>query len=246
MVDWRKLRTALADRLGLEIRHSQERYAELLVELVRDGDRWLDIGCGRQIVPPWAAPAERQAAQVKRARMLVGMDVDGAIKEHPLLSHKVFGWADPMPFREDVFDLVTANMVVEHIERPKEILREIRRVLAPGGRFVLHTPNRRYYAIALARMAPRAVKAKLIWLLERRKEQDVFKTYYRINTPGDVRRLARESGFEVRTLVLGGSVGACLRLGPLGVLEVPVMKLLTLGRLKSLDATIIAVLVKSA
>lgn len=244
MANWRKLRTWLAGKLGLEIRHSQERYADLLGRLVLNGDRWLDIGCGRQIVPPWAAPQEMQSSHVRRARMLVGMDVDQALKEHPLLSHKVCAWADPMPFRDACFDLVTANMVMEHIERPKETLLEIRRVLAPGGRLVFHTPNRRYYPIILARLVPQTIKAKLIWLLERRKEEDVFRTYYRINTTGIIRRLAEESGFEIRELILGGSVGTFLRLGPLSLLEVPVMKLLTFRHLKGFDATIVAVLAK--
>jgi ubiquinone/menaquinone biosynthesis C-methylase UbiE len=75
------------------------------------------------------------------------VDVDDAIIEHPLLSAKVKGIGGKLPFRNGAFDLVTANMVVEHVDDCPAFLDDIFRVLAPGGRFIFHTPNYYYCVI---------------------------------------------------------------------------------------------------
>ena len=48
-----------------------------------------------------------------------------------------------IPFEDGHFDVVFSSNVVEHIPRPKYLkyLEEIERVLRPGGRFVVGTPN---------------------------------------------------------------------------------------------------------
>lgn len=46
-----------------------------------------------------------------------------------------------LPFADQSFDLVTCTEVIEHLEHYRETLREMHRVLKPGGRLVLTTPN---------------------------------------------------------------------------------------------------------
>lgn len=47
----------------------------------------------------------------------------------------------PLPFASESFDCVISFQVIEHIRKDKEFLREVGRVLRPGGRFILTTPN---------------------------------------------------------------------------------------------------------
>jgi len=54
--------------------------------------------------------------------------------------------AKALPFSAGAFDLVTAFEVIEHLASWRELLSEARRVLAPGGLFLVSTPNRLYYA----------------------------------------------------------------------------------------------------
>jgi SAM-dependent methyltransferase len=49
--------------------------------------------------------------------------------------------AQPLPYPDESFDLVTCSEVLEHVENFRAVLREIRRVLKPGGLMVITTPN---------------------------------------------------------------------------------------------------------
>jgi ubiquinone/menaquinone biosynthesis C-methylase UbiE len=45
------------------------------------------------------------------------------------------------PYPDATFDIVTATEVVEHLERYREVLRDLFRVTKPGGLVILTTPN---------------------------------------------------------------------------------------------------------
>src|SRR6185503_8706616 len=47
-----------------------------------------------------------------------------------------------LPFRDRSFDAVYSMGTIEHFQNPEEALREIHRVLRPGGRAVVGVPNR--------------------------------------------------------------------------------------------------------
>lgn len=52
-----------------------------------------------------------------------------------------FNDVDGMPYEDDLFDLVVAGEIIEHIYDTDFFLSEIRRILKPGGRLLLSTPN---------------------------------------------------------------------------------------------------------
>jgi 2-polyprenyl-3-methyl-5-hydroxy-6-metoxy-1,4-benzoquinol methylase len=54
---------------------------------------------------------------------------------------KVADLEDGLPYPEESFRLVTCLELIEHVARARELLREIRRVLCPGGYLLLSTPN---------------------------------------------------------------------------------------------------------
>jgi SAM-dependent methyltransferase len=45
-----------------------------------------------------------------------------------------------LPFREETFDIVLCTEVLEHLDAPDSALRELHRVLKPGGKLLLTTP----------------------------------------------------------------------------------------------------------
>ena len=224
---WWKWKYRLAGALRLDLTHTQVQYARFLASHVTPGVRWLEVGCGRHIVPEWAIKMPEQRTWAERASLLAGIDVDSAIAEHPLLNMRVYGLAGTLPFRPASFDLISANMVAEHFPNPEEILRDVHSTLSPGGRFIFHTPNYRYYLIRLASWTPDTLKGWIVGLLERRREEDRFQTFYLLNTRDQITRLAAQTGFEVETLRVQSSNGSFGEVGPAGWLECFILKLLT-------------------
>ena len=47
----------------------------------------------------------------------------------------------PIPADNNTFDFVVAFQVIEHIKKDLEFVREVYRVLKPGGKFIVSTPN---------------------------------------------------------------------------------------------------------
>jgi SAM-dependent methyltransferase len=233
---WTARRDRVAAALGVDTTHAQIRYSAVLDALARPGVRWLELGCGHRIVPDYFTPLAEQRVWVERVRSIVGIDVDEGLLRNPLIRLRVKGLGGSLPFAPGTFDLVSANMVAEHLPDPRAVLEDVRRVLRPGGKFVFLTPNYLYYLIAIASLTPEWLKKWLILQLERREACDVFPAFYRMNTPARIRALARASGFHVSALRVVGSGGTFQRLGPIGVAELFVLKGLEAffdGRLQS-------------
>ncbi len=106
------------------------------------GKRVLDAGCGA---------GYGAAALARTAQSVVGIDrapeAIGFAREHYQAPNLEFQKAScaALPFPAAAFDLVVAFEIIEHLDHWREFLLEVRRVLAPGGRFLVSTPNRLYY-----------------------------------------------------------------------------------------------------
>ena len=138
------------------LRNAQYAYFESLDQSLRDGDRWLDLGCGRRLAPDWMGKGKViEHRLLSRAGEVVGVDPDtDALADNTLPIKTVHATASSIPEADHSFDLISANMVVEHLEDPVSALRESARLLKPGGRVVIHTPNAWYPVTRLAACIP--------------------------------------------------------------------------------------------
>jgi ubiquinone/menaquinone biosynthesis C-methylase UbiE len=194
-------------------------------ELVRSR-AWLDVGCGHQFLPTWM-PEERRQLDLRGCRS-VGIDPDReSLGRHEGLDWKVCGAAERLPFADGAFDLLTANTVLEHVEHPDRFFAEASRVLSPGGRFLVHTPNAHGYTTLLTRALPSRLRSRLAGLLHERSAADVYPTFYRANTRAALQQVARKTGFSVVDLRLELTVPQLYMIPPLLVLELLLIGALT-------------------
>jgi ubiquinone/menaquinone biosynthesis C-methylase UbiE len=121
------------------------------------GERVLDVGCGRGEIVFQCAAQGALAVGLDFSQSAIDLCNETRERHDPDLrsrSEFVCGDAQAMPFANGAFDCIFLLDVVEHLARRELLatLREIRRVLAPSGRLVVHTtPNRwsRSYGYAL-------------------------------------------------------------------------------------------------
>lgn len=117
----------------LNVEYRIERIADLI------HGRWLDLGCADG---GYVAEILRRGAD-----QVVGVDADASrvvqAKARNLPSAS-FAQAvgESLPFQSHYFDGVFMNEVFEHVVSEAQTLAEARRVLRPGGRLVLISPNR--------------------------------------------------------------------------------------------------------
>ena len=105
------------------------------------GDRVLDVGCAAGTVAHFLSTLGCEAVGVD----LSETGVARARERYPGVRFEVAD-AAALPFGDGSFDKVVAADVTEHLDDDtlRGTLREVRRVLVPGGTLSIHTPNPRH------------------------------------------------------------------------------------------------------
>jgi ubiquinone/menaquinone biosynthesis C-methylase UbiE len=106
------------------------------------GERVLDVGCGTGVA------ARRAAQEVGDSGHVIGVDVSPAmiaVARTSTPSDLDIEWrqadAEAMPLPDRGFDAVLCQLSLQLMAHQLEALKEMRRVLAPGGRLVLNVPG---------------------------------------------------------------------------------------------------------
>jgi SAM-dependent methyltransferase len=176
-------------------RSSGDQLEALVRSRLTPDSRVLDLGCGRGGV------VELFWREVKVA---AGLDPDTAsLSGHRAPGMPVIrGVGESLPFVNESFDLIVCLWVLEHLQDPLATLREVRRVLRPGGHLIFVTPNLSNPVMLLNRIgkALPALQRRMVPRLYGRVEADTFRVQYRANTAGAIRTLAAAVGLKVDDL----------------------------------------------
>lgn len=170
---------------------SNDLFENRIKEVLNIESVWIDAGCGNNsLVKEFEEIAPK------------GTGIDEVI--HPELvtssDHFINTTLENIPFGDSSVDLITANMVVEHIVNIKLVLKEFHRVLKPGGRFIFRTTNRFYPTLFIGNLLPKKVKDFIIYRIFGVRSHDIFVTTYPANTLSDIEKLFNRSGFEIEEL----------------------------------------------
>jgi SAM-dependent methyltransferase len=187
---WRK--EALRRRFYRDdFRGMYDRLQDAIERYAQPSDVVLDAGCGSGRV--------FQHRLAGRVRRVVGVDVTDEPRANANIDDALKANLGALPLRDATFDLIVMSHVAEHLTGPEAVFRELARVLRPGGRMLLLTPNRWHYVPLVARLVPyRLHVAFNRW--RGVDARDVFPTAYRANTAGRLRQLSTGAGLSVERL----------------------------------------------
>lgn len=164
-------------------------YNELVSSVINDGTVLLDAGCGKKSLMARHNPG---------ASMAVGMDIsEEAIKRNRAFKFRITGDSYKLPFRDERFNLVVSQWMIEHIERPETVMAEFHRVLKRDGHLIVVTNSLYHPMMLLSALLPAGFRDAL----KRRIfpsyiDEDTFPTYYKFNSLSTMDRVLTDAGFK--------------------------------------------------
>jgi ubiquinone/menaquinone biosynthesis C-methylase UbiE len=214
-------------------------YGELIRKYLVPGQKVLDAGCGRYM---------RFCKDLSDAAAVVGIDLETTLEtDNRSMPFGVRGDVSRLPFPNGHFDMVISRSVIEHLEDPPQVFREFSRVLRPGGKVVIITPNKYDYVSVIASLTPYWVHRSLVSKIFEVPEDDVFPTLYRANTMSAVRKAFTSAGLVQKELGTINHYPAYLMFSPtlfrLGILY---ERLTSLDIFRGLRGSIVCVFEKPA
>jgi len=97
------------------------------------GAQILDAGCG----------SGRNMLELARLGEVTGIELSPAsvaVARARDVGEVIEGSVEELPFEDDSFDFAVCLDVIEHLDRDRQTLRELRRVIRPGGRLLITVP----------------------------------------------------------------------------------------------------------
>ena len=238
-----KIYDVIKNQIVSDLRYSQDIFEDILNEKVSNECVWLDSGCGHQLLSEWRLDEERRL--IKKAQQIVGLDFDFfSLKKHKTIKNLVQAVMDELPFPDDYFNLVTSNMVVEHLDNPEIQFAEVSRVLSEDGLFIFHTVNEKSHFTFLRKLINGNTAKRLAYFLDDRDSDDVFEVHYKANTSEKIRELADETDFEVVEIKMISSDAVFAMVPPFAIIELVWIKLLMRKSLEKFRTNMIAILKK--
>jgi len=157
---------------------------------IRSGERVLDIGCGTGRLGDYVANIVAPDGLVHGIDPLP-LRIDIADKKHPLFEASVGRAEDLSAFADASFDVVYLNSVFHWVPDKPKALREIARVLKPGGRFGVNSADeeRPHQTATLVRDAVREEG------LTEAAAASGFGTNYRVSG-AQLGQLLKDAGFD--------------------------------------------------
>jgi ubiquinone/menaquinone biosynthesis C-methylase UbiE len=157
---------------------------------LRPAERVLDVGCGTGTI------ARLAAERVGPNGRVAGVDVNAAMLPvaRSLPSANPIKWyetaAESIPLPDESFDVAFCGLSLQFFADKTAALREIRRVLKPGGRVYISTPRPNAFMDVLDHAIARHVSQEAAAFVH---------AVFSLNDPGELERLLADAGFTSAT-----------------------------------------------
>lgn len=195
-----------------------------MIEMIDPCNKLLDIGC-------WDGWIMQQILKKKIANYVIGIDnsipaIKNCIKKG-LTAKWVKTVDEQLPFKKNQFDAVVAGEIIEHLYDVNTFLKEILRILKPGGQLILTTPNLASIGSRLTLML-----GKIPWMIENEiaPPNSGHMRYFTFDT---LDKLLQRNGFTVNKKTADVlNIGSSFYINN----EFLIKKLLTFGRIIIIQA----------
>lgn len=118
-----------------------KRIVNTLLEYKSRDSKVLDLGCGIGLSLSFIGQVFKNSIGCDISENSVKATKE-ILKKHKIKTPVILCKKDKLPFRDNYFDIVTFIEVIEHVENPDAVLKEIRRVLKPDGVLHITTANK--------------------------------------------------------------------------------------------------------
>ena len=188
----------LINKIFPEFRDAGAIYCDFLDAHIEEGDKILNAGCGEQ------AHAE---PFFKRAGEVIGIDKIEPERVPSYLDQFLRADLIRLPLPDSFFDVIVAEWVFEHLQKPEAVLNEFKRILKPGGKIIFMTTNINSFLGTISLMTPTFFHKFTKKVFLGIKESDTFPTKYKINTPKKVEKIFKSAGYEKLELKTVAALG---------------------------------------
>ncbi len=179
--------------------HYWKVYQSMVDEAVLPAKDVIHLGCG----PLWFG---KVATVPLDGKTIYAVDPDEKMLARNPAQHHICAYGESIPLPDGCADVVAADHLVEHLEKPEAVLSEAHRLLRPGGRFVFTAPNLLSYSGLATHWTPHWFHKLYVGLLRTSTGSNnpkPYPTYFRMNTVWAVNRIAKQTGFRVDKLYTG-------------------------------------------
>ncbi len=146
------------------------------------------LGCGKDF---------KRVYEVTSGAVVIGIDLDLESLREYKTGQKIKADLENLPIKDNFFDLLISEFVFEHIENPEKVIRECSRILKKNGKIIFLTVNKFSIFGVLSLLTPhwfhRLIRGRM---LDPKFREDVFRTYYRLNSARKIKKLFEMYGFK--------------------------------------------------
>jgi len=176
--------------------HPHKIYRKILLQNLKNEDNvkiWFDAGGGHK------TGLEKEDHKLLKNIKIVCSDRDkNSLRKNKFADKLILCNLENIPLKNDYADIITLNMVAEHLENPEKVLKELCRVLKTGGKLIIYTPNANNYMVFISKFFPKFYKNIVKGKWWGMKAGDIYPTYYKINTRRIISKILEKHDLKER------------------------------------------------